>query len=194
MALIDKLTSIADAIRGKTGGTDPLTLDQMATEIAGIEAGGGGSDALELIYHTTFSLEESQIDVGKVNIATINTGLTKTDFGGENDIIVCIRCINDTDADTSYKHFKARTNVCFVSDGYGARVTAAGVNYVSNFKYIQQTSIGGVYVSAIGSYMDTITLAVDSNYATYGLAPSGDYDIRVYALKQSYFGIEGDYV
>ena len=43
MALINKLTAIADAIRGKTGGTDPLTLDQMATEIAGIEAGGGGS-------------------------------------------------------------------------------------------------------------------------------------------------------
>lgn len=43
MALTDKLTAIADAIRGKTGKTDGLTLDQMATEIAGIEAGGGGS-------------------------------------------------------------------------------------------------------------------------------------------------------
>lgn len=41
MALTDKLTAIADAIRGKTGGTDALTLDQMATEIAGIETGGG---------------------------------------------------------------------------------------------------------------------------------------------------------
>lgn len=44
MALTDKLTAIADAIRGKTGKTDGLTLDQMATEIAGIEAGGGGGD------------------------------------------------------------------------------------------------------------------------------------------------------
>ena len=42
MALIDKLTAIADAIRGKTGKTDGLTLDQMAAEITGIEAGGGG--------------------------------------------------------------------------------------------------------------------------------------------------------
>lgn len=41
MALTDKLTAIADAIRGKTGGTDPLTLDQMPAEIAGIQAGGG---------------------------------------------------------------------------------------------------------------------------------------------------------
>lgn len=43
MALIDKLTAIADAIRGKTGGTAPLTLDGMATAIAGIQTGGGAS-------------------------------------------------------------------------------------------------------------------------------------------------------
>lgn len=40
MALIEKLTNIANAIRGKTGGTDPLTLDGMVAAIAGIEAGG----------------------------------------------------------------------------------------------------------------------------------------------------------
>lgn len=37
MALTDKLTAIADAIRGKTGGTEPLTLAQMPVEIAGIK-------------------------------------------------------------------------------------------------------------------------------------------------------------
>lgn len=41
MALTNKLTAIADAIRGKTGKTDGLTLDQMVTEIAGIQVGGG---------------------------------------------------------------------------------------------------------------------------------------------------------
>jgi hypothetical protein len=44
--LVTKLTAIADAIRGKTGKTDGLTLDQMAAEIAGIEAGGGGSGGI----------------------------------------------------------------------------------------------------------------------------------------------------
>ncbi len=42
MALTDKLTAIADAIRGKTGKTESMTLAQMATEIAGIKTGGGG--------------------------------------------------------------------------------------------------------------------------------------------------------
>lgn len=37
MALTDKLTAIADAIRGKTGKTEELTLDQMPTEIASIK-------------------------------------------------------------------------------------------------------------------------------------------------------------
>lgn len=41
MSVNSKMTAIADAIRGKTGKTDSLTLDQMATEIAGIETGGG---------------------------------------------------------------------------------------------------------------------------------------------------------
>lgn len=44
MALTDKLRSIADAIREKTGKTDPLTLDQMPGEISGIESGGGAED------------------------------------------------------------------------------------------------------------------------------------------------------
>lgn len=46
MALIEKLKSIADAIRGKTGKAEEMTLDQMATEIAGIQS-GGGTDLLQ---------------------------------------------------------------------------------------------------------------------------------------------------
>lgn len=41
MALIDKLTNIAEAIRGKTGGTELLTLDEMATAISSITGAGG---------------------------------------------------------------------------------------------------------------------------------------------------------
>ena len=41
MALTNKLTAIADAIRSKTGKTDTMTLEQMATEISNISVGGG---------------------------------------------------------------------------------------------------------------------------------------------------------
>ncbi|MGN0568791.1 MAG: leucine-rich repeat protein [Acutalibacteraceae bacterium] len=43
-ALDSALTDIANAIRAKTGGTDPLTLEQMPGEIEGIESGGGEID------------------------------------------------------------------------------------------------------------------------------------------------------
>lgn len=47
MALTNKLTAIANAIRSKTGGTSQLSLDEMATAIAGIETGGGATEEVE---------------------------------------------------------------------------------------------------------------------------------------------------
>lgn len=44
MALTDKLTAIANSIRSKTGGTEQLSLDGMATAINGITVGGGSDD------------------------------------------------------------------------------------------------------------------------------------------------------
>lgn len=41
MSVNAKMTAIADAIRAKTGGTSSLTLDGMASAIAGIQTGGG---------------------------------------------------------------------------------------------------------------------------------------------------------
>ena len=53
MALTNKLTAIADAIRSKTGKTGTMTLDQMPTEIESIRSGGGGG-----------GLEPFKLDVG----------------------------------------------------------------------------------------------------------------------------------
>lgn len=48
MALIDKLTAIANAIRSKTGSTEPMTLDEMVTAIANITNGSVPSDTITL--------------------------------------------------------------------------------------------------------------------------------------------------
>ena len=48
MALTDKLTAIADAIRSKTGTTEPMTLDEMAVAIANITTGSVPSDTITL--------------------------------------------------------------------------------------------------------------------------------------------------
>ena len=52
MALTEKLTAVADAIRGKTGRSEALTLEQMATEIAGMETGGSRFDILHTVEIT----------------------------------------------------------------------------------------------------------------------------------------------
>lgn len=44
MALTNKLKAIADAIRGKTGKTEEMTLEQMATEISELETGGSSNN------------------------------------------------------------------------------------------------------------------------------------------------------
>lgn len=64
MALTDKLTNIADAIRGKTGSTDTLTLDAMAAAIAGIETGSGGG-VMSGNFTPADNLLTVTIDVGK---------------------------------------------------------------------------------------------------------------------------------
>lgn len=56
MALTDKLTAIANAIRTKTGGTDSLTLDQMASEIDNIQSGGATEPYMEEIYDSNGNL------------------------------------------------------------------------------------------------------------------------------------------
>ena len=45
MALTDKLTAIANAIRGKTGSSDKYTLEGMATAITNLSTGTDTSDA-----------------------------------------------------------------------------------------------------------------------------------------------------
>lgn len=55
MALTDKLTAIADAIRAKTGSSGLLTLDQMPTAITGITSSGGSSADVRYI---TFMAED----------------------------------------------------------------------------------------------------------------------------------------
>ena len=49
MAITDKLTAVADAIRDKTGKTELMTLAQMPDEIASITTGGGGVEVEPIV-------------------------------------------------------------------------------------------------------------------------------------------------
>jgi len=80
MALIDKITAIANAIRGKTGGTDKLTLEQMATEIAGIETGGSDGMLAAVLSATATSVVDNTLEVISVRAFDNNKYLTNVSF------------------------------------------------------------------------------------------------------------------
>lgn len=61
MALTDKLTAIADAIRTKTDQTDALTLDKMPNEIASIVSGGDSTVEDGLITRTLTEYKNNRV-------------------------------------------------------------------------------------------------------------------------------------
>lgn len=84
MALIEKLENIGNAIRTKTGKTDLLTLDEMATEIGNIETGGGGGGDVseyfntEITTNTSSSLNNALLTqlVKKIPSISVGSGVT----------------------------------------------------------------------------------------------------------------------
>lgn len=67
-AMLDgALTGIADAIRGKTGGTEKLTLEGMAAAIAGIQAGGDTTAEDGLITGSVVEYRNDRIQTVRTN-------------------------------------------------------------------------------------------------------------------------------
>ena len=79
MSVYEKMTALADAIRSKTGGTEKLTLDQMATEVNGLQVGGGGEEWFnDGDTHIWISLPEGRtspmLGVGPNGTVTVDWG------------------------------------------------------------------------------------------------------------------------
>lgn len=101
MSVHSKMTAIADAIRGKTGGTNPLTLDQMATAIAGIQTGGGGDEIYIALINgtlTDYSLPSGVNSVraylfaGSKNLKTADLSALDVNGGGGIDNNAFYQC------------------------------------------------------------------------------------------------------
>ena len=73
----ETLTGIADAIRGKTGGTEPVAVSDMAAQIEGIQAGGGDIGAL--IDRSITEIESNAGTVGNYAFASCSK-LTSVNF------------------------------------------------------------------------------------------------------------------
>ncbi len=148
MALTEKLTSIADAIRTKTGSADKLTLDGMATAIAGIETGGGSGGGASGIYMAKITPAE---DMDRLDV-THNLGTT--------DILLAV-CFAETLGDitptknATMARFYAKTDVPF---RFGS--TSSGDNYQVYSNYL----VASGWVNGGGAASETYCCcAIDEN-------------------------------
>ena len=89
-ALDTALTDIADSIRAKTGKTDPLTLEQMPSEIEGIETGGSSSVYENLKYAKKVSFANATLpDTFDVTLPDAQTDFSSIfDFAYAKHIII----------------------------------------------------------------------------------------------------------
>lgn len=109
MALTDKLTAIANAIRSKTGKTGTLTLDQMASEVSNISTG----------------LDDSKLASATATEADVLSGLTF--YSGDKELktgtaslkLVATRCATWDGSDVGYTFTKDYKNV-IIACGYSA--------------------------------------------------------------------------
>lgn len=77
------LAGIADAIRGKTGGADPIPVPDMSALIAGISQGGGLPTCVAEIAGGTFSVAEAT--EGAADMSSTNAILAEHGMSGVPD-------------------------------------------------------------------------------------------------------------
>lgn len=94
MVIIEKLKAIADAIRARTGGTEPLTLDEMAEAIESMEVADDGTNTYILVDENGNEVPAVLVDEPVMLTANATTDIRKgmtavTDAGvvtGEKEI------------------------------------------------------------------------------------------------------------
>ena len=144
MSVNSKMTAIADAIRGKTGGTSPLTLDQMATAIAKIQTGGGGDEmyiALSNDTLTDYSLPSGVNSVraylfaGSKNLKTADLSALDVNGGG-------------TIGSSAFYQCEKLESVVFPSD----QAVGSWVSWIGSRAFSGCKSLKEVYIPTPGTF------------------------------------------
>lgn len=191
-ALRDK----ADAVTGESSATLAGAVDAL---IAGFGAGGGGTggEAAELIFETSFSIPETLYNASKTTVATIETGIPQESFAIGRVYYLVINCVNDTDEDFSYPHFKERTmTICDTGSIFMQPGATSGNCFFYKTDGTLSNTYGteyGLYANGAGTRMSSIKLTANcpSTLTVWGQVCSGDYELKLFRLNNDYFGVEG---
>lgn len=176
-ALDSALTDIANAIRTKTGGTDPLTLEQMPSEIESISGGGSSEIDENWKYATKISFANATLpDTFEVTLPSGQTDFSSIfDFAYVKHIIVhsnnkpttlnsMFRRANNgalytvtLDFDTS----KVTTFLNCFAQGIGSQgVYFTTINGIIDFSSVTTTT--GANAFGATSHLETVTFAANT--------------------------------
>lgn len=164
MALTDKLTAIADAIRGKTGGTEEMTLEQMAAAITGIQTGGGTSGGAGGIY------------MAKVTPASDSSYITVTHNLGTTDILAAV-CWVESLGDVTPTFDGAVANVYLKSNlPFRQSSSVNHENMIAFAKWsVSSANVGTINQPTSATYFSAAT---DAN--TFVFAPAGSASAKYF--------------
>lgn len=154
MALTDKLTNIANAIRTKTGKSGKLTLDQMVTEIGSISGGGGGlPTGFSQIATGTHTLSSAVVG-GSTFTVTHNLGVTPDlfIFYTEKNIATTYSMLSVMRSASFGWRSTSYLNKCFYHANSTTTVTGADVTTSYGIKTLSTTTATITTYSSSNSY------------------------------------------
>ena len=159
MALIDKIKAIADAIRGRTGETGSMTLDEMAETIESMSVGGEP-------VNTYILVDENGVEVPAVLVDEKVT-LTAT----TNDIRIGTTAVTEQGVVTGEKEIPAYITTA------GARKITAGSDFVLKvrdglYAYTKLQALFCVFNTNINDSVSTDRVVInDSVYPVNSIKP-----------------------
>ena len=178
-ALDTQLTSIADAIRAKTGRPASLTIDEMPTEIASIQTGGGGGSTAPVSANDVTLYDYDGSIIASYTLAQAKA-LTELPALPVHDGLVC-QGWNWTLEAIKALNRPATVGAMYITDDGATRlhIRIATVGRMTVPLCIGQTVANGVAIDwGDGSAVETLAGTGNKN-TTHAYAKPGDYVISL---------------